>query len=331
MVIKQAIVDEIKERMIAARHVLVLTHINPDGDALGSLTAVGGILQQLQVEYTLAVDKGMDARLGYLPLSDRVRDGIDPREDYDLLIAVDASDPGRLGDSFATIRDIPPIINIDHHGTNPNFGTVDLVLPTIPSACEILYELFVQMGMTIDLDIATSLMTGIVTDTLGFRTPNVKPRTLEIASALMQAGANLAFITMQTLNLQSYLSLDLWRTMLGNMQFKGGFISSAASYDERVALSVGKTGSGGLSSLLGNVEEAKMAATLSEVEPGIVRVSLRCRPPYDVSEVAAVFGGGGHQQASGCTIYDTAEGAQQALSAAAVAAIARQTASLTEA
>lgn len=328
MVIKQTIADEIKERIMAARHVLVVTHVNPDGDAFGSMTAVGGVLKQMEVDFTLAVDKGMDARFNYLPLADRVRDGSNPREEYDLLITVDGSHYDRLGYSYADVRDMPPVINIDHHGTNPNFGTVNLVLPQLPSACEVLYELFVQMGVEINAEIATSVLTGMVTDTLGFRTPNVKPRTLEIASALMAAGADLPFITMHALNLQPFASLDLWRMMLGNMQFEDDFIWVAASYDERTRLGNEGSGSGGLSSLLGNVKEAKMAATLSEVEPGIVRVSLRCRPPFDVSEVAVALGGGGHPQASGCTIHDTVEGAQQLLAETAKAAIRRQTAAL---
>lgn len=325
MLIKQAIVDEIKERMIAARHVLVVTHMNPDGDALGSMTAVGCVLEQMQVTFTLAVDKGADQRFNYLPLFNVIRDGCDVREEYDLLIAVDGSHHDRLGHSYADVRDMPPVINIDHHATNPNFGTINLVLPQLSSACEVLYELFSQMNIDMNTAIATALLTGTVTDTLAFRTPNVKPRTLEIASILTAAGADLPFITMHALNLQPFALLDLWRMMLGNMQFEDQFIWVSASYEERSRLGNNASGSGGLSSLLGNVEEAKMAATLSEVEPGVVRVSLRSRPPFDVSEVATTFGGGGHPQASGCTIYATIEEAQKLLSETAKSVIKKQT------
>ena len=288
---------------------LVICHAYPDGDALGSLTAVGGFLQEQGKVYTLVVEDGMDNRFGYLPQADCVVSRPDAEMVYDVVIIVDCSDLQRIGRIVALLpHPCPPILQIDHHITNIFFGTHNLVA-LVASTCELLFELFVSMTEKISHGIAMSLLTGIVTDTLGFRTPNVTPRTLEVASQLMSSGANLPLITMNALNLLPIKMLELWRVLLNNLRFEEGLVWSTVSLKERYQIGVGSKDTAGLNSILGNVEEATMSAIFSEIKSQHVVVSFRSRPNFNVAKIAFALGGGGHPQASGCTFFGTLQDA----------------------
>lgn len=287
-----------------ANKILVITHIGPDGDALGSLTAVGVALRQMGKSATLMCDNPIPERFRYLPLADQVRPPSENRSTkYDLLIAVDCGDETRMGQSFATLPcTVPTVINIDHHVTNTYFGDIQLVVPEAVSATEILYDLFCDMGLTITTDLAMCLLTGVVTDTLGFRTVGVKAKTLRIASELIEAGADLPLITMQGLSRKPYSTALLWKIGLNNMRLEDGLIWTKVSYAQRKAIGYANSSSGGLVNFLGNVSQAAMSAVLLEMEDGKVQVGFRCDPPYSVSELALNLGGGGHPLAAGCSL-----------------------------
>ena len=251
---------------------------------------------------TMAVDNGMMHRFSYLPLADLVQQSADPDTEYDLIIAVDCGDEQRMGQAYADFpQPYPTIVNIDHHITNTNFGDVNLVIQAA-SATEILTGVFEDIGIEISAEIAMSLLTGLVTDTLGFSTLSVTTRTFEIASQLMHAGADLPAITMQALNLKPLSTLKVYNIGLTNMKMKDGLIWTTISQAERQAIGYNGVGSSGLVSMMGNVDTAAISAVLTEMDNGRVAVSFRCRPPYDVSEMARDLGGGGHPLAAGCTL-----------------------------
>ena len=321
----------IREALDSVQEVLVVTHIHPDGDALGSMTAVGLMLKQLGKKPTLAVDGGGFRRFDYLGMSAEIQD--QPRLDsaYELMIAVDCGDEQRMGKSFSDLLEPrPPLINIDHHITNTKFGFINYITGTSTSTTEMLFEMCEPIGVKIDKPIATSLLTGIVTDTLGFRTPNVTPRTLEIASHLMNAGADLPDITNRALNLQPLASIKLWGEGLGSVQMEDGLIWIALSNEDRERAGYEGTGNAGLVSMIGNVENARMSAVLMEQDSGDVAVGFRCRPPFDVAAVATTFGGGGHAQAAGCLMYGPLDSAEKKVIAACKEAIAEQMSQLTK-
>lgn len=292
----------IKEAVAGAERILVITHVDPDGDALGSLTAVGLAMQQLGKSVTLAVDGGLMRRFSFLPLADQIVQSAE-NTPYDLIISVDCGDEQRMGHAFADLSTLrPSLINIDHHVTNTNFGAVNLVDAEAASTTEILTLLFNDLDIRITPDIAQSLLTGLVTDTLGFRTLNVTPRTFEIASQMMQDGADLPTITMLALNLKPLSTLKMWNVGLSNMRMKNGLIWTTISKAERNALGYNGTGSGGLVSMMNDVETAAISVVLTELDDGRISVSFRSRPPYNVADLAMNLGGGGHPLAAGCTL-----------------------------
>jgi bifunctional oligoribonuclease and PAP phosphatase NrnA len=294
--------EAIKQAIDDAQTVLVLTHVDPDGDAIGSLTAVGNALARMGKQVTMACDDSVPVRFRFLPLTDKVQKGISPEAVFDLAIALDCGDESRMGRTFADLNQKPFLINIDHHVTNTSFGQINLVDGEATSTAEMLYELFVAIGVEITADIALSLLTGVVTDTLGFRIVGVTPRTMEITSALMAAGADLSLVTMLALNLKPLSTIRLWQLGLNQMKLDGGLAWTSLSYKAQQEIGFNSPSSVGLVNILANIEEAIMSAVLLEQQDGAVRVGFRCRPPYSVSEVALNLGGGGHPLAAGCTL-----------------------------
>ncbi len=298
-----ATAQAIQDTLQTAQRILVITHIGPDGDAIGSLTAVGLALSQMGKQPTLMCDDKVPNRFRYLTLTDNILRPKTNRESFDLVVGLDCGDTGRMGQSFATLADPKPkVINIDHHITNTHFGDINLVAATAVSTTEILYDLFLELGVEITSSIALSLLTGLVTDTLGFRTVGTTARTLKIASELVAAGADLSLVTTQGLNLKQLPTIKLWRFGLDNMKMEEGLIWTTITQQQRKAAGFRGASSNGLTNILADVDVAAMGAILMEMGDGTVRVGFRCRPPYDVSELALNLGGGGHPLAAGCTI-----------------------------
>lgn len=295
-------VAEFRQAVEAAQHILVVTHVGPDGDALGSLTAVGQALAHVGKDVTLACDSDMPNRFDYLTFIDRVVKRPDARVAYDLLIALDCGDEQRMGDVFNNLPSPKPrLVNIDHHITNTYFGDLNWIADC-PSTAEMVYHLFNDLDWPIDKHVAMSLLTGVVTDTLGFRTPNVTPTTLRVASALMEAGADLPLITMQTLNLKPLSTLRLWQIGLNQMQIEDGLMWTTITNRDREMIGYRNDSSSGLVNLLADVNRVAIGVVLMEMEDGTIRVGFRSRPPYDVARLAQSLGGGGHPQAAGCTM-----------------------------
>ena len=308
-----------------ADNILVITHVDPDGDAFGSLTAVGLALMQLSQQTTLVCDDNVPERFSYLPLANKVQKSPSKSVNYDLLIAVDCGDEFRMGKAFQSLPEPKPfIINIDHHVTNTRFGDINRVEPKATSTTEILYKLFSEMGLEITEDIAICLLTGLVTDTLGFRTIGVTAATLRTGADLVEAGADLGFITMHALNVRPYSTLKLWSTGMDKMCLEDGLLWASITNQDREAANFRSNSSVGLVNLLADVEEAHMGAVLMEMSDGTVKVGLRCRPPFDVAEVAVALGGGGHPLASGCTLSGPLVEAEALLVQSCQEAIARQ-------
>ena len=294
---------EISRYLSRVESVLAITHVGPDGDAIGSLTAVGVALKQLGCVATLVCDDGSPVRFSFMPLVDRIQSYPDLETTYELVFALDCGDMSRMGRAYADLPEPrPPIVNIDHHVTNTQFGDVNIIDSDCNSTTEILYKLLPQLGVQVTGELATSLLTGIVTDTLGFRTEGVTSATFEAASALMDAGADLNLITAQALLIKPMSTLRLWQVGLNNMKLEDeGLLWTSISHEELRAISHVGSSSGGLVNMMANADEAAMSAVLLE-DDGRVYVGFRCRPPFNVAELALNLGGGGHPLAAGCTL-----------------------------
>lgn len=297
--------NEAYQAVQQAQRILVVTHLSPDGDAIGSMLGTANALRAQGMSVDTAVDGGVPPFLAFLPNASEVIADLNSGE-WDLMISVDASDEQRTGAAGAYGRaHSARVINLDHHATNTGFGDIHLIDPQAVSATQIVYEWFAWCGFPITYEVAVPLLAGLVTDTLGFRISGVTPRTLEIAQALMQAGASLPEVTTRTLDTMTYSGLRLWTLALNRATLENGVMHASLTRDDYAF--TGTDDEAGLSGFLVRVQEAKVSAVFTEQADGRINVSMRAKPGYDVAQVALAFGGGGHKPAAGVTMDGTLE------------------------
>jgi len=272
----------------------------PDGDAIGSLIGLGLALRQLGKRCTMACADPVPAKFDFLSGFSEI---IDRQPDQEqVIVTVDCSDTERVGALFdPTTFSERTVINIDHHVTNTRFGDVN-VLRDLPSTAEIVYALIRPMDVQVDPDIASALLTGLITDTRCLRTGNVTTKQLRTAISLMTAGASLTEITELVFNREPIARICLWGQALANVQTRGRIIWT--EMDRRMISKCGASpdDGSGLVSFLASAMGVDVAVVFREQDDGRIEASIRAGPGWDVTPVALQFGGGGHPRASGCTV-----------------------------
>lgn len=292
-----------EQMILGANLILVVCHVSPDGDAIGALLAMGHILRALGKQVTLACSDPVPKEYRYMPGADEVVQR--PEGDFDLIVSLDSSDLPRLGDAYDAARfGHVPILNIDHHITNLNFGTVNWVEPDSASTCQLVLRLADGLGVAITPDIATCLLSGIVMDTRGFTTPNTDLLALRAAERLVAAEANLSDIARRILVQRSFAMAKLWGEALSQARLEDGIVWASLPAALMAQSDASANGLSGLVAFLAGVEEARVAVLFRERNDGRVEVSLRSVPGVDVSGIALAMGGGGHPQAAGFTLAE---------------------------
>jgi bifunctional oligoribonuclease and PAP phosphatase NrnA len=294
-----------------AQSILLVTHIFPDGDAVGSLVALATALSQNGKTVDTAIDGGVPDVFDFIPGTEQVKNKLTIGS-WDLLISLDASDEKRTGSVGEYGRThSQTVINLDHHATNIFFGDIFLVMVEAVSATEVVYDWMQFMQQPLPREVAVPLLTGLVTDTLGFRTSNVTAKTLSIAQALMEAGASLTEVTARTLDSKSYRVVKLWKEVLPSVTLDGTVISATVTREDMKKAGLVDASDGGLVGFLIKVNEAMIAAVFRETDNGQVELSFRSKRGYDVAQVAFSLDGGGHTQAAGATISGPLEKAKK--------------------
>ena len=299
----------------AAQRVVLVTHINPDGDAIGTLLGVGNWVRGLGKQVVCAVDGGVPSFLDFLPQAQSVLKQLDASAGhFDLCIMLDCADDQRAGKvGEYALAHTQALINLDHHATNPRFGTVALVDETTASAAEVATEWILAGTSPLSFESATPLLTGIITDTQGFATSATKPRTLALAQALMEAGAPLGAIIGRTLRSHTYAEFLLWREIFPSVRLEGRVLSAVVSLESAKRAGFEKPDDAGLVGWLNEMNEAAVVVIFKQIDEQTTRLSLRCKEGYDVAQVAAQFGGGGHVQAAGASFSGSLEQARAAV------------------
>jgi phosphoesterase RecJ-like protein len=217
----------------------------------------------------------------------------------------------RLGEAHDAKRlDGMPIVNLDHHPTNTNFGEVNWVEPTAAATAQMLVHLIRSLHIPLDVEIATCLLHGILSDTLGFRTPNTTPDVLRTATELVELGAPLSYLSDRIFNQRPLETIRLWSLALQQLTLEGRILSSEITNQMRQLVGYDQEGDAGLVNYLNTANEADIAVVFSELQDGQISVSLRSASGFDVSRVAVELGGGGHAQAAGCTLPGPLEAAK---------------------
>jgi len=292
----------IRKQLKLAKKVLVISHQRPDGDAIGSLLAMGLPLLAAQKDVQMVLKDGIPDNFRFLTGSELIKTKLVGTVDY--IIVVDSSEVERTDTDFKGY-DVPDL-NIDHHKTNSYFGKVNLVESDAVATAEILTRYLPDFGLQITKPIANALLTGIVTDTIGFRTTNVQPQVLRMVADLMELGGDLTDIYYKTIVEQSLASARYWGAGLSKIQMEDGLVWTTLSLNERHAAGYLARDDADLVKILSAIEGAKVAVILTEQDVGYVKISWRLcgslATDLDVSEIAQKYGGGGHKAAAGADV-----------------------------
>ncbi len=287
----------------AANKIVLATHVNPDGDTLGSALALAHALDGMGKEVTVLSHDGVPEIYQWMPGQERVERDT-KRRDFDLAVVCDTGAIDRIGRVRPAIESAPVSVNIDHHVAEGNFGQIRLVDSKSSATGEIIYALLKSMAVEIDKDIANCLLCAIITDTGSFRFMNVTPNTFEIAARLMKAGACPAEISELVFENRSFGSVKLLGRALDSLQVStdGQVAWAHIRASDFAELGATDEETEGIVNHVRAVRGARVGVLFREIPGKKVRISLRSRDGYDVNRVANAFGGGGHKLAAGCSL-----------------------------
>ncbi len=278
-------------------------HEGPDGDDLGSVLAMRQFLHQLGKKVLICIKGRVPTNLSFLPGSEESTEEF-PKEDLDLVIAFGCNKLERT--ALNPLKHVKvPIIDFDHHPDNTNFGDVNVVDPDTSAVAELVYYFFNYADAEINKEMATCLLTGIFTDTGGFKHANTSAEALQVAANLLKKGARIDKIALQTMGKKRPSTIKAWAKGLENARFDPEKRMVFSIFTEEDLKDIGATDEDldGFVELLNNMPQSRFALVLRQAGD-VVKGSLRSEPhkKVDVSKIAKSFGGGGHKLASGFTI-----------------------------
>lgn len=295
----EQIAGAVKERLAKAKEILIASHVRPDGDAVGSLLGLGLALKQAGKTVQMVLADGIPSSFKYLEGSDLVQTKVNG--EFDTFITVDCADFKRTGKPFESLGQ--PDINIDHHVTNEKFGKLNLIEGGEVATSAILTNHLPAWGFEITKPVAAALLTGILTDTLGFRTSNVTPECMRQAAALMEKGVDMPEIYMRGLIRRSFEATKYWGAGLSKLERKNGIVWGTLTLEDRKVAGYSGNDDADLINAISAVDGFKVGMIFVEQNDQKVKVSWRAlERDVDVSPIAKHFGGGGHAAAAGADI-----------------------------
>lgn len=301
--------DILEQELTRAKKIAIAGHIRPDGDCIGSCTALYQYLVECKTELNIEqIDvylENFGQEYNILSGTDIIRHSYDYDDSYDVLISLDCSSLDRLGNALKYFNLAKKTICIDHHITNDNFADVNLVVPDASSTCEVLYDLLLDSRIT--REIAMSLYTGIVHDTGIFRHNSTSGKTMEIAASLIRKGIDFIRLIDETFIQKTYNQMQIMgRALMESMLYMDGkLIVSSINLDTMKLFGVTNTDLDGIIDQLRTVRGVEVALFIYETDDGGNKISLRSNGIVNVSDIAKHFGGGGHIKAAGCNMKGT--------------------------
>lgn len=298
--------EHILEEIKKAKKIVILTHENPDGDAIGSSLGMYIALRKMGKEPDIIIPE-LPRAYNFLPEIENVKkEG--QKEPYDLAIALDCVTIKMLNGWANYFEDAKVKVTIDHHGTNTMYGDYNYVNPDAPACAQTLISIIQYFGVEIDKKIGTCLLTGIITDTGGFQYQSTTPETFEFAAELLQTGVNVSDVYKRVMNTMTKANFELRKRAIERMEFfKEGKIAFTYVTKEDIEEANAETGDfEGIVEEGRNIEGVEVSIFLRETQKGF-KVSLRSNDYVNVSDVCLLFGGGGHIHAAGCTIAQSLE------------------------
>lgn len=304
--------DNILEEIKKAQNIVILAHENPDGDAMGSATAMYLALKQLNKEVDLIIPE-YPKDFSFLPAAkDIKKEG--SREFYDLAITLDCATPELLSTWIKYFNNAKSKVVIDHHGSNRMYGDLNYVDPKSPACAQVLVGIFKYFGMEITKEMGICLLTGIITDTGGFGYSGVNADTFEIAARLVSKGINVSNIYQNAIFNTSKSRFNLHRIAINRMELleDSKIAFTYITREDEKSVGAEKGDYDGIVEQGRNIEGVEVSVFIRELEDGI-KASLRSKNYVNVSEICVAFGGGGHPRAAACKMQSNIEQAKMQL------------------
>ncbi|WP_424765748.1 DHH family phosphoesterase [Paenibacillus sp. sgz302251] len=298
--------DEAYAFMRNANNFLVVSHVQPDGDAISSTLVVGWLLQKLGKSAVLINEGELPSRLSFLDNFESIVNykQAPPEQKFDAVIAIDCADYRRIGDVTSSFAHEAKLLNIDHHPTNNSFGALNVIRAEAAATVEILFDLIERAGITLDLNCATAIYTGLLTDTGGFRYSNTSPRVMNIASQLLAIGVSGNELADHLLEKMTLAKLKLLQIALSRLTFSDnleiGWVYIGK--DDLQETGAVREDLEGIVNYALNVDGVEVGILFKESEDGAVKASIRSAGKANVAAIAQTFGGGGHVRAAGCRL-----------------------------
>jgi phosphoesterase RecJ-like protein len=305
---KTDIVATIGQRLEAGHSILVVSHVRPDGDAIGAVLGLGLALESAGKRVQMYLADGIPSSFRHLEGAARIVTKLAPG--YDTFVTVDCADFKRVGKALAASP--PPDVNIDHHKTNEFFGTLNLVEGEEVATSAILTKYLPVWGYEITRPIAAALLTGIITDTLGFRTSNVTPAALRQAADLMETGVDMPELYMRGLVHRSFAAARYWGLGLSRLEHQDGMVITALTLEDRKTAAYSGNDDADLINVVSAIDGFKVAVLFVEQHKNRVKISWRAlEAGVDVAAIAVKFGGGGHAAAAGADVQGALDAVQR--------------------
>jgi bifunctional oligoribonuclease and PAP phosphatase NrnA len=300
--------QKIKEILANGREFMVTSHIDPDGDAIGSAFALSFALQKLGKETVVYLKDKVPYRYEFLPRPESLVHEI-PAKRFDAIFAVDCGDFFRIGDGYEKLKDKGLIINVDHHNTNEAFGFLNIIDERASSTAEIIYAILKALNVPMDFDIAVNIYTAVLTDTGSFRYDSTNSKAFVICEEMTHFGVIPSYVAESV-----YESHPKERFLL----LCGALTTLQTHYDNRLAIMYvtdelfrqtggSKEQTEGFVEFLKEMRGVEVAVVARQVSENRYKMSMRSKGKIDVASVARRFGGGGHKNAAGCTIEGSAD------------------------
>ena len=296
---KTCTLSETGELLKQANKIVIVSHVSPDGDTLGSSLALMHTLRSLGKEVVMNVDDDIPAVYSFLPgIQEYRRFAAGESVEADLLVVIDASSADRAGNAMEAVN-ASAVLNIDHHKTNTHFADYLYLDADAAATAEIIYSLLQTMAVPLNIDVATCIYEGLYTDTGSFKYSNTTSNTLATAAALLKLGVNPSTIS-DNMEVKSRHQVEMLGEVLKTLTFlhdgRVAFVEIAPElYDHNIDTDT-------FVSYPRYIEGVEIALLFKQVEANLTRVSFRSKA-IDVAKIALSSGGGGHQKAAGCSIY----------------------------
>jgi len=298
--------DKINRVIQKNKNFLITSHINLDGDGIGSELALYFILKKLNKKVTILNQDRIPKIYDFLPDSDKVQywnnNRINPKS-IDVGIALDCSSIKRIGRTYEIFKDIKTIINIDHHKSNENFGNLNYLDCSASSVGEIIYELITFLNIDLlDEKISTCLFTAIITDTGSFRYSNVSSKTFGVASHLTRHRIKSHLIANNIYNRSTYPGLKLLGESLLTLEMDDSNYVSWLTITRKMLNDTNANDEDieGIINIATTLNNVEISILFRETKDNKIKVSFRSKGNFDVNKFAGKFKGGGHPNAAGC-------------------------------